>query len=184
MRQIMLIIKRYSNRKLYNTETKHYITLDQIAELIRNGREIQVIDNNSGEDITTLVLTQIILEQEKKQAGNVPRPVLASLVQAGEQTMERMRRALANPIETLHQIDAEIEQRIDSLIARGEIAEEDAHLFRDKLLKKDYTNSSLQEVDQVELERLLAERGIPSKTEFDEITRQLEILAEKLESLK
>jgi polyhydroxyalkanoate synthesis repressor PhaR len=180
----MLIIKRYANRKLYNTETKHYIILDQIAELIRNGREIQVIDNNSGDDITTLVLSQIILEQEKKQAGNVPRPVLASLVQAGEQTMERMRRALANPIETLHQIDAEIEQRIDSLIARGEIAEDEASLFRDKLLRIDNSTASLQDVNQEALERLLAERGIPSKTEFDELTKQLEILVEKLESLK
>jgi polyhydroxyalkanoate synthesis repressor PhaR len=180
----MLIIKRYANRKLYNTETKHYIILDQIAELIRNGREIQVIDNNSGDDITTLVLSQIILEQEKKQAGNVPRPVLASLVQAGEQTMERMRRALANPIETLHQIDAEIEQRIDSLIARGEIAEDEASLIRDKLLRIDNSTASLQDVNQEALERLLAERGIPSKTEFDELTKQLEILVEKLESLK
>lgn len=180
----MLTIKRYSNRKLYNTETKHYITLDQIAELIRDGREVQVIDNNSGEDITAIILTQIILEQEKKQAGVVPRPILASLVQAGEQTMERMRRALANPIETLHQIDEEIEQRIDSLIARGEIAEEDARMYRDKLLRKDYLAGSFQDVDQQELEKILADRGIPSRTEFEELTKQLEILSEKLERLK
>ena len=72
----MLSIKRYPNRKLYDKEEKRYITLSEISELIRAGREIQVIDHSTGEDITTVVLTQIILEQEKKQTGFVPRSVL------------------------------------------------------------------------------------------------------------
>ena len=63
----MLTIKRYTNRKFYDNEEKGYITLDDITARIREGREVQVIDHESGEDITTVVLTQIIFEQEKKQ---------------------------------------------------------------------------------------------------------------------
>ncbi|MCK5314811.1 MAG: polyhydroxyalkanoate synthesis regulator DNA-binding domain-containing protein, partial [Anaerolineales bacterium] len=72
----MLNIKRYPNRKLYDTEAKQYITLDEIADLIRQGQEIRVTDNVTGEDLTAVTLSQIIFEQEKKQSGFLPRSVL------------------------------------------------------------------------------------------------------------
>jgi polyhydroxyalkanoate synthesis repressor PhaR len=114
----MLTIKRYSNRKFYDTQAKQYITLQGIAKRIRRGQDVQVIDHTSGEDLTTLVLTQIILEQEKKGTGAVPRTVLTGLVQAGELTLSRMRQALANPVDRLRLVDEEIEQRIDALVRR------------------------------------------------------------------
>ena len=79
----MPTIKRYPNRKLYNTETKQYITLDELAELIREGRELEVIDNANGEDLTVLTMTQVLFEQVKKQTGFLPRTLLAGLIQAG-----------------------------------------------------------------------------------------------------
>ena len=82
----MTIIKRYPNRKLYNTNTKQYVTLDGIAGLIRQGEEIQILDHASGEDLTTVTLTQIILDQEKKQSGFLPLAVLTGLIQSGGQT--------------------------------------------------------------------------------------------------
>ena len=88
----MLIIKRYPNRKLYDTEAKKYITLDGISDLIRDGQEIQVLDHASGEDLTAVILTQIIFEQEKKNSGFLPRSVLRGLVQAGGDTIGSLRR--------------------------------------------------------------------------------------------
>ncbi|MGD8806379.1 MAG: polyhydroxyalkanoate synthesis regulator DNA-binding domain-containing protein, partial [Chloroflexota bacterium] len=61
----MILIKRYPNRKLYNTEAKQYVTLEGIAELIRQGQEVQITDHQTGEDLTAVTLTQIIFEQEK-----------------------------------------------------------------------------------------------------------------------
>ena len=63
----MIVIKRYPNRKLYNTEAKQYVTLDGIAQLIREREEIQILDHATGEDLTAVTLTQIIVEQEKKE---------------------------------------------------------------------------------------------------------------------
>ncbi|MBN2549976.1 MAG: polyhydroxyalkanoate synthesis regulator DNA-binding domain-containing protein [Anaerolineales bacterium] len=74
------MIKRYPNRKLYSTETKQYIKLEEIAALIRQGEEIQVTDHVSGADITALTLTQIILEQEKKKTGLLTISVLIGLI--------------------------------------------------------------------------------------------------------
>lgn len=179
----MLTIKRYPNRKFYDTEEKRYITLDDISERIRAGREIQVIDQGSGEEITSVVLTQIIFEQEKKQSGFVPRSVLTGLVQAGGYTVGRMRSALANPLELLTQIDKEIESRIDQLIKQGELAEDEARRWRDKLLHDDEQPNQKIELDVDEFQRLLNERDVPSRTELETLSQQLESLMTKLEAL-
>jgi len=179
----MLTIKRYPNRKFYDTEEKRYITLDDISERIRGGREVQVIDQGTGEEITSVVLTQIIFEQEKKQTGFVPRSVLTGLVQAGGYTMGRMRSALANPLELLKQIDEEIESRIDQLIKQGDLAEDEARRWRDKLLSEDENSPQKPEVDEDEFQRLLNERGVPTRTDFDTLTEQIEILMSKLDEV-
>lgn len=180
----MLTIKRYPNRKFYDTEKKRYITLDDISSRIREGREIQVIDQGSGEEITSVVLTQIIFEQEKKQTGFVPRSVLTGLVQAGGFTIGRMRSALANPLELLKQIDEEIEHRIEVLIKQGELAEDEARRWRDKLLAQNITPTDSSPLDENEMQRLLDERGVPSRKDLDTISGQLEDLMGKLEELE
>ena len=111
----MPLIKRYSNRKLYNTKTKKYITLEEIADLIRSGEEIQVIDNDTGDDISTLTLTQIIFEQEKKQEF-IPKSVLSALIQSGGESLSTIRQRLASPLDLIIQVDQEIDKRLDGLI--------------------------------------------------------------------
>jgi polyhydroxyalkanoate synthesis repressor PhaR len=90
----MPIIKRYPNRKLYDTEAKRYVTLDSITQMIHEGQEVQVVDHETGEDLTNLTLSQIIFEQEKKGSGLLPRALLTNLVRAGGDTIEQVRRAL------------------------------------------------------------------------------------------
>mgnify|MGYP001788213030 FL=1 len=75
------IIKRYSNRKLYDTKDSRYVTLLQIAELVRTGEEVQIIDNNSKDDLTDVTLAQIIYEEQKSNTKNVPLQTLRSLIQ-------------------------------------------------------------------------------------------------------
>ncbi|AKU96854.1 hypothetical protein AKJ09_03518 [Labilithrix luteola] len=77
------IIKRYSNRKLYDTKDSRYVTLLQIAEMVRTGEEVQIIDNNTKEDLTEVTLAQIIYEEQKQKAStsrNVPLQTLKELI--------------------------------------------------------------------------------------------------------
>ena len=180
----MLIIKRYPNRKFYDTEEKRYITLEDISARIRSGREIQVLDQASGGEITSVVLSQIIFEQEKKRTGFVPRSVLTGLVQAGGFTMGRMRKALANPLELIKHIDEEIEHRIDQLIKQGDIAEDEGRRWREKLLPEDSSDSDTSSLDESEIQRLLDERGVPSNSDLESLSQQLEQLMTKLEELE
>ena len=87
----MTLIKRYPNRKLYDTSARQYVSLEAVAALIRGGETVQVIEHGSGEDITALILTQIISEQERR-GGFLPLEVLTGLVQAGGTTLAALRR--------------------------------------------------------------------------------------------
>ena len=81
------LIKRYRNRKLYNTITKRYITLDDLGDLIRGGGEILVTDSTSGEDVTAHILTQIIMGQVKRGQGNLSHGLLIELIRARLDTL-------------------------------------------------------------------------------------------------
>jgi polyhydroxyalkanoate synthesis repressor PhaR len=76
------IIKRYSNRKLYDTKDSRYVTLLQIAEMVRTGEEVQIIDNNTKDDLTEITLAQIIYEEQKAHSRNVPLQTLKELIHA------------------------------------------------------------------------------------------------------
>jgi polyhydroxyalkanoate synthesis repressor PhaR len=76
------VIKRYSNRKLYDTKDSRYVTLLQIAEMVRSGEEVQIIDNNTKDDLTEITLAQIIYEEQKSHSRNVPLQTLKELIHA------------------------------------------------------------------------------------------------------
>ncbi len=78
------IIKRYQNRKLYDTDASCYVTLDEIAEMIQQGEEVAVVDNRNQKDITALTLTQIIFEKQKKSETPVPITTLRHIIQNGD----------------------------------------------------------------------------------------------------
>ncbi len=75
-----VVVKKYANRRLYNTESSSYITLDTLAEMVRAGRDFVVYDAKSGEDITRSVLTQIIVEEESRGQNLLPTPFLRQLI--------------------------------------------------------------------------------------------------------
>jgi polyhydroxyalkanoate synthesis repressor PhaR len=87
------IIKRYANRKLYDTQHSRYVTLEQISEMIRNGDEVKIVDNKTKEDLTSVTLAQIIFEEEKKQRSFLPLTAMRNIIQnGGEWIAEAQRR--------------------------------------------------------------------------------------------
>lgn len=76
------VIKRYTNRKLYDTVESRYVTLDEIADMVKAGTEVQIVDNRSKEDLTSVTLAQIIFEEEKK-TSKMPLPMLRDIIRTG-----------------------------------------------------------------------------------------------------
>ena len=83
-----VVVKKYANRRLYNTETSCYITLDTLALMVRDGRDFTVFDAKTGEDITRSVLTQIIVEEENKGRAMLPTNFLRQLIGFYGETMQ------------------------------------------------------------------------------------------------
>jgi polyhydroxyalkanoate synthesis repressor PhaR len=82
-----LLLKKYTNRRLYDTEKSIYVTLDYVTDTIRQGRHIQVTDAKTGEDVTPAILTQIVLEEARKKKYLLPSPLLYLIIQYGENVL-------------------------------------------------------------------------------------------------
>lgn len=78
-----LVLKKYSNRRLYDTEKSVYVTLDEVAEIVKDGREIKVLEAKTHEDVTAFILTQIVLEQARTRNLLLPVPVLHLIIRYG-----------------------------------------------------------------------------------------------------
>src|SRR5215212_5754011 len=83
------IIKRYANRKLYDTEHSRYVTLEQISEMIRNGDDVKIVDNKTKEDLTSITLAQIIFEEEKKQKSFLPLQAMRNIIQSDGESISQ-----------------------------------------------------------------------------------------------
>ena len=86
------IIKRYANRKLYDTQHSRYVTLEQISEMIRNGDDVKIVDNKTKEDLTSVTLAQIIFEEEKKQRSFLPLGAMRNIIQNGGEWFAEVQR--------------------------------------------------------------------------------------------
>src|SRR5438046_7581353 len=93
------VIKRYSNRKLYDTQESRYGTLEEIEEMIRGGKEISVVDASSGEDLTSVTLAQIILENERNRRAALPSAFLHQLIKHGEAWQDFVQRSMRSSLE-------------------------------------------------------------------------------------
>ena len=82
-----VLLKKYANRRLYDTEKSAYVSLNEVAEIIKQGRQVEVIDAKTKEDVTSIILTQIILEQARKKNFLLPAPLLHLFIQYGENVL-------------------------------------------------------------------------------------------------
>ena len=114
------IIKRYTNRKLYDTVESRYVTLDEIAEMVKAGAEVKIIDNRTKEDLTSVTLAQIVFEEEKKK-NQMPLSVLREIIrQPGERLNDFISTQVSPRVDAIRQ---ESVQRINTLLGREQTEE-------------------------------------------------------------
>jgi polyhydroxyalkanoate synthesis repressor PhaR len=180
----MPLIKRYANRKLYDTESKRYITLDGIAEMIRQQQDVKVIDHETGEDITALTQAQIIFEQERKLRSGIPRTVFTNIIQTGSDTLSQVWHALIPPDELKKAVDTEIERRLQVLLKTGQMSDDEGLRILDLLLVPSEAEApkSDRAAPLSGLEKLIKQRA-PSQEQLEQLTKQVEALTAEVERL-
>jgi polyhydroxyalkanoate synthesis repressor PhaR len=170
------VIKRYTNRKLYDTEESRYVTLDEIARMIKGGAEVKIVDNRTKEDLTSVTLAQIIFEEEKK-TSKVSLDMLKDLIRYGGEVAQRFvegtQAELRGKVEAVR---AAAEQRVQNLITRSQDT-------RDRAME---LVQSSQEA-MLALQRRVDERvraAVEGMANLAEVRRQLEDIGRRIEGLE
>src|SRR4051812_25106461 len=120
------IIKRYQNRKLYDTDASCYVTLDEIAEMIQQGEEVTVVDNRNQKDITAATLTQIIFEKQKRSDMPVPISTLRHIIQHGDGSFSSFlsKNTDGNQLDVIRELETKVKalnSKLDGLEKRGAV---------------------------------------------------------------
>ncbi|OFX25064.1 MAG: transcriptional regulator [Anaeromyxobacter sp. RBG_16_69_14] len=114
------IIKRYTNRKLYDTVESRYVTLDEIAEMVKAGTEVRIVDNRTKEDLTSVTLAQIIFEEEKKTSKMSLRTLKDLIRHGGERAAQLVGDTQAELRGRVEAVRQAAEQRVQTLIKTGQ----------------------------------------------------------------
>src|SRR5215475_2466385 len=169
-----VLIKRYANRKLYNTETSRYITLRGIAELIEADEDVRVIDNETGEDITSVTLSQILVDSER-ESRSVPKTLLSDLIQRGGDALYgALRRGVDDASEGLE----ELQRNVRRLIHRGE---GDGQRLSDWIA---FATPDFDRVLQNAVERVFKLLDLPRRGDIEALKQSLERVAEAVARLE
>ena len=168
-----VLIKRYANRKLYNTETSRYITLKGIAELVEADKEVQVIDNETGEDITSVALSQILVGNERTNR-TVPGSLLSELIQrSGDVLYGALRRGVGDASDGIGELQRSVRRIVKS-------REEDGSRLGDwiALSKPDFDR-----ILQNAMERMFKALDLPRRSDIETLNENLRRVADAVEAL-
>ncbi len=166
-----VLIKRYANRKLYNTESSRYITLKGLSELVRAGKDLRVIDNESGDDITPIVLSQILVDDQKQARDQdddaVSGRVLSELIQrGGDAIYGLMRRSIGDVQDGLSE------------------ARENLRGWIQNAPRPDLDLSEISSAVHDSVERVLRVMDLPTRADLEALNKNLERLSSALESFE
>lgn len=167
----VVLIKRYANRKLYNTATSRYITLKGIAGLIEAGDEVRVIDNETGEDITSVTLSQILVDTERS-SRRVPGTVLSDLIQrSGDVLYSALKRRVGDATDGFE----ELQRNVKKLLTPREAAARRADWIA-------LATPDLDRLVQRALERVLRALELPRRSDVEALEKRLDEVLDQLRS--
>ena len=168
-----ILIKRYANRKLYNTDSSRYITLKGIGELIERGEDVRVMDNETGEDITSISLSQILVDSERRDRG-VPRTMLSDLIQkSGDALYGALKKGVGDAQDGIEELQRNVRRAVRA-------REEDAGRFRDAIGE---ARNEWESNVQGAVEKVFQALDLPRRKDIDALNANLERVATALEKL-
>ncbi len=141
------IIKRYANRKLYDTENSRYVTLDQISEMIRVGDDVKIVNNSTKEDLTTVTLAQIIFEQEKKQRSLLPTGAMRHIIQSGGEWFAEAQRRVQTILPVKRKEDGSLEDVVEPESSADLVADDAATKKRSVAALREWVDLSKRRLD-------------------------------------
>jgi polyhydroxyalkanoate synthesis repressor PhaR len=169
-----VLIKRYANRKLYNTKTSRYITLKGIAELIETGDDVRVIDNETGEDITHVALSQILVDHERSNSA-ASRTLLSEMIsRGGDALYGALRRGVGDASDGIGELQNNLRRIVKN-------REHDASKLGEWIA---VATPDFDRVVQGAMERVFKVLDLPRRGDIEALNANLQRVAEAVESLQ
>jgi polyhydroxyalkanoate synthesis repressor PhaR len=109
------LVKRYGNRKLYDTSESRYVTLDEIGRWVKAGEDVKILENDTGEDLTAVTFAQIILEEERRKSGLLSLPVLRDIIQHGEAALQNLTATVDRGMEAIRSVPERAGRRVQEI---------------------------------------------------------------------
>ena len=181
------VIKRYANRRLYDTEQKKQITLQDLAKLIKNDVEIQVIDNKTGEDITATMLVQVVRRESAGWKDAVTSTkALADMVKKGGSTMaDVLRKGLLAGIGVFSLSKERAEELVDELVKRGEVSkEEKAKVVKELVDKAEVRSKELAKKIDTQVKKTMTKMKTSRDKEIRTLQDKIDLLTAQVENLQ
>lgn len=180
------IIKRYSNRKLYDIEAKHYVTLKQLRDMLYEGIEIKVIDNDTNEDISKQTLAKIIVEDTAESPGLLPVSVLRDvLVKSRESVFSYIKKTVQTGRDAITQLETDAQKQLQKLVDKGAASEEEARKIINEFMEKaDKGKDLLEKTIESQFQATLTKLNIFSYRDFEQLILKIEKLEKRLDALE
>ncbi len=182
----MHLVKKYANRKLYDTTEKRYLTMDQLSGLIKNGEEVSIIDNETGDDLTASIVSQLLAREKSDVDEAVPSNVLMQMLRKGRGTLFGYGKKYVSLWQSaLGMSKDEFDKFINNMVNEKEISE-----IEGKTLKKEITGFTTtlkrwmtENIDQ-RLSEMINMTHLATRDQVDDLANQVDALHRKVSELE
>jgi polyhydroxyalkanoate synthesis repressor PhaR len=182
----MHTIKKYANRKMYDTTDKRYVSMEQLAELIKSGEEVSIVDNRTGEDLTSAIVSQLIGRQKKDKTKAVSSQILMQLLRKGGGTLSDYAKKYASLWQSAFTMaEDEVDKLVNLLIKDKELSKSEGSKLKKEIFG--YTEALKSWISQridKRVNELFGAMNLVTKDQVNDLQAKIEALTRKVERLE
>ena len=179
-------IKKYANRKMYDRTDKRYITMAQLSKLIKSGEEVTIVDNSTGDDLTSSVVSQLIGREKKNKDKGVSPRVLMQLLRKGGGTLSDYAKKYTSLWQNAFTMaEDEVDKLVNKLVKDKELSRSEGSKLKKEIVGyRDSLKSWISDSIDKRISEVLDVMNLPSKDRINSLAARVDALAEKIEKLE
>ena len=179
-------IKKYANRKMYDRTDKRYITMAQLSKLIKSGEEVSIVDNTTGDDLTSAIVSQLIGREKKdKETGVSPRVLMQLLRKGGGTLSDYAKKYTSLWQNAFNMAEDEVDKLVNMLVKEKELSRSEGSKLKKEIVGyTDSLKSWISDNIDKQIGEVLDAMNLPTKDRLNELAARVDVLAEKIEKLE
>ncbi|MBT8372039.1 MAG: hypothetical protein KJO34_13820 [Deltaproteobacteria bacterium] len=179
-------IKKYANRKMYDRTEKRYVTMAQLSKLIKSGEEVSIVDNSTGEDLTSSIVSQLIgREKKEKEKGVSPRVLMQLLRKGGGTLSDYAKKYTSLWQNAFNMAEDEVDKLVNMLVKEKELSRSEGSKLKKEIVGfTDSLKSWISESIDKRIDEVLDVMNLPTKERINELAARVDTLAKKIEKLE